>query len=99
MDVLTGKKQTLLSNISFVQWVPQSDVVIAQSNNILTIWYNIDVPEHIVVVPIRGEIIDVIREKVNSNYFNCCIKFLFRALIKLYIGSQYSSFTGWTQRV
>ncbi|XP_013113055.2 intraflagellar transport protein 172 homolog [Stomoxys calcitrans] len=62
IDIYTGKKQTLLNNISFVQWVPQSDVVVAQSNNNLAIWYNIDLPEHLTLMPIRGEVLEVIRE-------------------------------------
>ncbi|XP_043070065.1 intraflagellar transport protein 172 homolog [Drosophila bipectinata] len=62
VDTYTGKKQTLLSNISFVQWVPQSDVVVAQSNTNLAIWYNIDLPEHVTMQSIRGEAIEVLRE-------------------------------------
>ncbi|TMW44725.1 hypothetical protein DOY81_010196 [Sarcophaga bullata] len=62
IDIYTGKKQTLLNNISFVQWVPQSDVVVAQSNSNLAIWYNIDLPEHLTLMPIRGEVLEVVRE-------------------------------------
>ncbi|EDW33148.1 GL24638 [Drosophila persimilis] len=62
VDNYTGKKQTLLSNISFVQWVPQSDVVVAQSHTNLAIWYNIDLPEHVTMQTIRGEAIEVVRE-------------------------------------
>lgn len=65
VDNYSGKKQTLLSNISFVQWVPQSDVVVAQSNSNLAIWYNIDLPEHVTLQSIRGEAIEVIRENVS----------------------------------
>lgn len=45
----------------FSQWVPGSDVVVAQSLNNLCIWYNIDTPERITLVPIKGEVHDVIR--------------------------------------
>ncbi|ALC42884.1 osm-1, partial [Drosophila busckii] len=62
VDNYSGKKQTLLSNISFVQWVPQSDVVVAQSNTNLAIWYNIDLPEHVTMQTVRGEAIEVLRE-------------------------------------
>lgn len=65
IDIYSGKKQTLLNNISFVQWVPQSDVVVAQSNNNLAIWYNIDLPEHLTLMAIRGEVMEVIREGVS----------------------------------
>ncbi|XP_018787824.1 PREDICTED: intraflagellar transport protein 172 homolog [Bactrocera latifrons] len=62
IDIYTGKKQTLLSNISFVQWVPQSDVVVAQNNNNLAIWYNIDLPEHVTLMAIRGDVMEVSRD-------------------------------------
>lgn len=65
IDIYSGKKQTLLNNISFVQWVPQSDVVVAQSNNNLAIWYNIDLAEHLTLMPIRGEAVEVVREGVS----------------------------------
>lgn len=66
MDIKTCKKQTLLGNIAFVQWVIQSDVVVAQSNQNLAVWYNIDLPEHVIMIPIRGDAFEVIREKVSN---------------------------------
>lgn len=68
IDIYTGKKQTLLSNISFVQWVPQSDVVVAQNNNNLAVWYNIDLPEHVTLIAIRGDVIEVSRDSVCMVY-------------------------------
>lgn len=65
MDIGTGKKQILLSKALFVQWVIQSDVVIAQTDDKLAIWYNIDMPEHITLMPVRGEVTEIIRENVN----------------------------------
>lgn len=39
-----NNKQTrnLLNYSSYVQWVPQSDVIVAQSGDMLCIWYNSD---------------------------------------------------------
>lgn len=65
-DLLTTKKQTLLGKVSFVQWVIQSDVAVAQSDSNLAIWYNIDMPEHVTLMPIRGEAIEVVREDVSA---------------------------------
>lgn len=48
----------------FVQWVIQSDVVIAQTDANLAIWYNIDMPEHITLMPVRGEVTEIVRENV-----------------------------------
>lgn len=66
VDIATGKKQTLLGKVSFVQWVIQSDVAVAQSDANLAIWYNIDMPEHVTIMPIRGEATEVIRENVSN---------------------------------
>lgn len=65
MDIKTCKKQTLLGNIAFAQWVIQSDVVVAQSNQNLAVWYNIDLPEHVTMLPIRGDAFEVTRENVS----------------------------------
>ena len=43
------------------QWVPGSDVVVAQSQTNLCIWYNIDAPERVTMFPIKGDIIDIDR--------------------------------------
>lgn len=66
VDIATGKKQMLLSKALFVQWVIQSDVVIAQTDANLAIWYNIDMPEHITLMPVRGEVTEIVRENVNE---------------------------------
>lgn len=50
-----------MTKVSFVQWVIQSDVAVAQSDSSLAVWYNIDLPEHVTIFPIRGEAIEVIR--------------------------------------
>lgn len=60
----TGAKQLLLAKALFVQWVIQSDVVVAQTDNNLHIWYNIDMPEHKTLMPVRGEVIEIIRANV-----------------------------------
>ena len=43
------------------QWVPGSDVVVAQSQTNLCIWYNIDAPERVTMFPIKGDIVDIDR--------------------------------------
>lgn len=65
VDITNGKKQLLLPKAFFVQWVIQSDVVVAQTDNMnLAIWYNIDLPEHITLMTVRGEVTEIIRENV-----------------------------------
>lgn len=53
------------------------DVVVAQSDFSLAIWYNIDVPQHVTMVSVRGEVIQVVREDV-SNIFSAV---LFREIL------------------
>jgi len=60
-DLETEVKSTLLSYCSFVQWVPQSDVLVAQNRESLCVWYNIDAPERVTMFPIKGEIIQLER--------------------------------------
>lgn len=63
VDVATSKKQTLLGKASFVQWVIGSDVAVAQSDSNLAVWYNIDLPEHVTIMNVRGDVFDVVREE------------------------------------
>jgi intraflagellar transport protein 172 len=45
------------------QWVPGSDVVVAQNKGTLCVWYNIDAPERVTTFPIRGDVDDIERVK------------------------------------
>lgn len=60
-NIDTQTKSSLLSYSTYVQWVPNSDVVIAQSHQNLCIWYNIDAPERVTTFPLKGEITDIER--------------------------------------
>lgn len=44
-----------------MQWVEGSDVAVAQADNNLAIWYNIDMPENPTIVPVKGDVTDVVR--------------------------------------
>lgn len=57
----------LIAHCSYVQWVPKSDVIVAQSNDHLCVWYNTD--EHadrIIQLPIQGEIEMVVRDATRT---------------------------------
>eukprot|EP01116_Phalansterium_solitarium_P017851 TRINITY_DN4518_c0_g1_i1.p1 TRINITY_DN4518_c0_g1~~TRINITY_DN4518_c0_g1_i1.p1 ORF type:complete len:1449 (+),score=743.80 TRINITY_DN4518_c0_g1_i1:1439-5785(+) len=60
-DIATQTRTTLLTLCSYVQWVPRSDVVVAQSRADLCVWYNIDATEKVTMFPIKGDIIDIER--------------------------------------
>ncbi|KAJ9575458.1 hypothetical protein L9F63_007663, partial [Diploptera punctata] len=62
VDIVKDQKSSILNFCTFVQWVPGSDVVVAQSRTNLCIWYNIDVPEQTTMINIKGDVVDVIRE-------------------------------------
>ncbi|XP_064911402.1 intraflagellar transport protein 172 homolog isoform X1 [Columba livia] len=60
-DIESSTKTTILNYCSYVQWVPGSDVVVAQNRNNLCIWYNIDAPERVTMFPLKGDIVDLER--------------------------------------
>lgn len=68
MDVQTGTKQTLLVKVSFVQWVIQSDVVVAQTGSNVVIWYNVDMADHLTTFAIQGDVVEIIREQVSQQW-------------------------------
>lgn len=61
VDVESGVRSTLLAYCSYVQWVPDSDVVVAQNRGSLCIWYSLDTPERVTIVPIKGDVTDIVR--------------------------------------
>ncbi|XP_042302841.1 LOW QUALITY PROTEIN: intraflagellar transport protein 172 homolog [Sceloporus undulatus] len=61
-DIESATKTTILSYCSYVQWVPGSDVVVAQNRSNLCVWYNIDTPERVTMFPIKGDIVDLQRD-------------------------------------
>ena len=68
---------TLLTYCSYVQWVPGSDVVVAQNRGSLCVWYNINSPDKQTVVPIKGDVGDIQRSPVGtcwSTFAKCCVK-------------------------
>ncbi|XP_036261104.1 intraflagellar transport protein 172 homolog isoform X2 [Molothrus ater] len=60
-DIESSTKTTILNYCSYVQWVPGSDVVVAQNRNSLCIWYNIDAPERVTMFPLKGDIVGLER--------------------------------------
>uniref|UniRef100_A0A0R3RLE7 WD_REPEATS_REGION domain-containing protein n=1 Tax=Elaeophora elaphi TaxID=1147741 RepID=A0A0R3RLE7_9BILA len=62
-DLKTDRKISLLDYCSYVQWVPNSDVIVAQSSDQLCIWYQAENPGEMVMIPIKGEIETVLRDE------------------------------------
>lgn len=57
----TQVRSQLLSFCTYVQWVPGSDVVVAQSRTNLCVWYNINAPDQITLQPIKGDVEEIER--------------------------------------
>ena len=63
VDVETQTKTSILNYCTFVSWVPNSDVVVAQSRDNMAVWYNIDAASERATIPIKGgDIVDIARE-------------------------------------
>ncbi|KAG7280373.1 hypothetical protein CRUP_022201, partial [Coryphaenoides rupestris] len=60
-NIENSMKTTLLTFCSYVQWVPGSDVVVAQNRANLCVWYSIDSPESTTMFPLRGDVVDLVR--------------------------------------
>ncbi|XP_067274021.1 intraflagellar transport protein 172 homolog [Pseudorasbora parva] len=60
-DIESSVKSTMLSFCPYVQWVPGSDVVVAQNRGNLCVWYTIDSPERVTMFPLKGDIVDLER--------------------------------------
>lgn len=75
-------KKNLRKNFHF-QCPLLGDVVVAQSDFNLAIWYNIDVPQHVTMVSIRGEVMQVIREEVRTATFDSVSKPIFKVIFRV----------------
>ncbi|EFJ49307.1 intraflagellar protein IFT172 [Volvox carteri f. nagariensis] len=60
-NIASQERTTLLNYCQYVQWVPASDVIVAQSRNNLCVWYSINKPDNVTMFPIKGEVIDIER--------------------------------------
>lgn len=55
------ERSQLLNFCTYVQWVPGSDVVVAQNRSSLCVWYNIHSPGQVTSHSIKGDIEDIER--------------------------------------
>ncbi|BBM98035.1 intraflagellar transport protein 172 [Marchantia polymorpha subsp. ruderalis] len=56
INILNQERTCLLNFCSYVQWVPGRDVVVAQNQGSLYVWYSIKDPEQATFFPIKGEV-------------------------------------------
>ncbi|KAL2652215.1 hypothetical protein R1flu_020343 [Riccia fluitans] len=55
-SIQSQERTTLLNFCSYVQWVPGRDVVVAQNQGNLYVWYSIKDPDQATFFPIKGEV-------------------------------------------
>ncbi len=60
-NVREQKKTTLLNFCTYVNWVPDSDVVVAQNRSNLCVWYSIDEPDKVTMYNIKGDVEEIER--------------------------------------
>ncbi|CAK4705865.1 hypothetical protein LEN26_010812 [Aphanomyces euteiches] len=63
-DMDTQTRSTLLNYCNYVQWVPDSDVVVAQNRTSLYVWYNIRSPDKATIYQIKGDVEQI--ERANN---------------------------------
>ncbi|CAG9462268.1 unnamed protein product [Pedinophyceae sp. YPF-701] len=66
LDVDSGRTRSLLNVCSYVQWVPESDVIVAQSGDSMVVWYSCAAPDRQETYPIKGDITDIERNAENT---------------------------------
>lgn len=54
-DIEQQSRVTLLNYCNYVQWVPDSDVVVAQNRGQLCVWYSINAPDRVTLHEIKGD--------------------------------------------
>jgi intraflagellar transport protein 172 len=62
-DLERHVSQTLINFCTFVSWVPQSDVIVAQSQGSLCVWYNPNQSSAFTIIPIKGQIEAIERQQ------------------------------------
>ena len=55
-NIKTQTKNTLLNYCNYAQWVPNSEVVVAQNRNNLCVWYSIENPDKVTIYNIKGDV-------------------------------------------
>ncbi|WIA40104.1 hypothetical protein OEZ86_013511 [Tetradesmus obliquus] len=55
-DLAAQTRSSLLDFCQYVQWVPGSDVVVAQSRSNLCVWYSVKNPDRVTMIAIKGDV-------------------------------------------
>lgn len=58
----TKENTGLLNSCSYAQWVPDANVIVAQSKKALEVWYSPNSPDEVRVTEIDGDVVDIVRK-------------------------------------
>jgi intraflagellar transport protein 172 len=61
-DCSRQTRSTLLPYCNYAQWVPESDVVVAQRRSTLCVWYSILNPDRVTHYDIKGDVEEIVRQ-------------------------------------
>lgn len=61
--IFENKKITLLNYCGYVQWVPNSEVLVAQERTNICVWYNVDDPDKVKIIPVKGDVEEIRRRE------------------------------------
>ena len=61
-NLITHQLNGLLSACSYAQWVPEANVIVAQSKKSLYVWYSPNSPDDVKVREIEGDVVDIARK-------------------------------------
>ena len=61
--IFEKKKLTLLNFCGFVQWIPNSEVLVAQERKNVCVWYNVDDPDKMKIIPVKGDVEEIRRKE------------------------------------
>lgn len=73
-NIAKQERTTLLPYCSYVQWVPGSDVVVAQSRHTLCVWYSVNALHQQTSINVHGEVEDIQRSRVRYMSVNASSK-------------------------
>lgn len=61
-NLVTHQLNGLLNACSYAQWVPEANVIVAQSKKSLYVWYSPNSPDEVKVREIEGDVVDISRK-------------------------------------
>lgn len=53
-------------NCLFVEWVSGSDVIVAQSQSLLHVWYHAESLDKVETIDIHGDVLDIVKDSTKT---------------------------------